>query len=121
MTLADLALVNEAVGDRPFRRVHVQWTHIVDTDDTDRALAEQVPAFGRVMGDRSIENLRASYLTGSLTDITDRVSRIAAAGFDDIIVGPVESTPEQVELISELASAVNGTMRFPPLPLVNRD
>ena len=51
MTLADLALVNEAVGDRPFRRVHVQWTHIVDTDDTDRALAEQVPAFGRVMGE----------------------------------------------------------------------
>ena len=113
MTLADLALVNEAVGDRPFRRVHVQWTHIVETDDTDRALAEQVPAFGRVMGDRSIENLRSSYLTGSLTDITDRVSRIAAAGFDDIIVGPVESTPEQVELISELASAVDGTMRVP--------
>ena len=36
MTLADLAAVNEAVGDREFRRVHVQWTHIVDTDDTDR-------------------------------------------------------------------------------------
>ena len=113
MTLADLALVNEAVGDRPFRRVHVQWTHIVDTDDTDLALAEQIPAFGRVMGDRSAANLRASYLTGSLSDIADRVSRIAAAGFDDVIVGPVESTPEQVELISELASAVNGTVPVP--------
>ena len=113
MTLADLALVNEAVGNREFRRVHVQWTHIVDTDDTDRALAEQIPAFGRVMGDRSVENLRASYLTGSLADITDRVARIAAAGFDDIIIGPVESTAAQVELISELASAVDGTIRVP--------
>ena len=113
MTLADLALVNEAVGDREFRRVHVQWTHIVDTDDTDRALAEQIPAFGRVMGDRSIENLRASYLTGSWTDITDRALRIAAAGFDDMIVGPVESTAAQVELISELASVVGGAIRVP--------
>ena len=113
MTLADLTLVNEAVGDRPFRRVQVQWTHVVDTDDPDRALAEQIPAFGRVMGDRSVENLRASYLTGSLPEIRERVGRIAAAGFDDLIVGPVESTPEQVQLISELATAADPALRIP--------
>ncbi|MEQ8718258.1 MAG: LLM class flavin-dependent oxidoreductase [Acidimicrobiales bacterium] len=104
LTLQELAIVNRAVGDRPFRRLHVQWTHVVDTADRDEALAAQLPLVRRVMGhERPTENLVASYLLGSVDDICARMERIAAAGFDDLIVGPVSNDPEQVDLIAEVA------------------
>ena len=83
--------------------VHVQWVHVVDTDDTDRALAEQFPAFRSMKGDwHTDEHLRASFLMGSVGDIRERLVVLADAGLDEIVIGPVTRDPAQIELLDEL-------------------
>jgi alkanesulfonate monooxygenase SsuD/methylene tetrahydromethanopterin reductase-like flavin-dependent oxidoreductase (luciferase family) len=107
-TLRDLTAVDRAlaaagrVGD-PFRRVHVQWVHLVDTDDRERALREQLPAFRRTLGGwHSDQHLTSTYLTGSLGDIRGRLRRLADAGFDEVVLGPVTRDLRQVELLAGL-------------------
>jgi alkanesulfonate monooxygenase SsuD/methylene tetrahydromethanopterin reductase-like flavin-dependent oxidoreductase (luciferase family) len=109
LTLADMELVRTAVreaggGDDGFRYAHVQWTHIVPTDDRERALAEQLPRFREsIGGERSPEHLTDCYLLGSVEEIRARIERTRAAGFDDLVIGPVTADPEQIELIHEVA------------------
>jgi alkanesulfonate monooxygenase SsuD/methylene tetrahydromethanopterin reductase-like flavin-dependent oxidoreductase (luciferase family) len=107
-TLRDLQAVDQALalagrGADRFRRVHVQWVHLVDTDDRERALREQLPAFRRTMGDRhGDQHLQRTYLTGSLEDVRGRLRRCAEAGFDEVVLGPVRRDLGQVELLGEL-------------------
>jgi len=107
LTLADLATVRAATGDAgksDFRYLHVQWIHVVDTDDREEALAAQLPALRQIMGhDRSDEHLGQCYLTGSRDDISARISRLRDAGFDELILGPVSADPAQLELIADVA------------------
>jgi alkanesulfonate monooxygenase SsuD/methylene tetrahydromethanopterin reductase-like flavin-dependent oxidoreductase (luciferase family) len=107
LTLTDLATVQQAVADagKPnFRYLHVQWLHIVETDDREAALDAQLPAFRQIMGaDRSDRHLSECYLTGSLDDISERIQRLRNAGFDDLILGPVTNDPKQLELIADVA------------------
>jgi alkanesulfonate monooxygenase SsuD/methylene tetrahydromethanopterin reductase-like flavin-dependent oxidoreductase (luciferase family) len=111
LTLGDLATVRRAVAHarkRQFRYLHVQWIHVVDTDDREEALAAQLPAFRQVMGrERSDEHLIECYLMGAVGDIATRIGRLREAGFDDLILGPVSPDPEQLELVAELALARN--------------
>jgi alkanesulfonate monooxygenase SsuD/methylene tetrahydromethanopterin reductase-like flavin-dependent oxidoreductase (luciferase family) len=113
-THKDLQVVEEALavagraGDR-FGRVHVQWVHLVDTDDRELALREQLPAFRRTLGDRhSDQHLTSAYLTGSLADIRGRLRRLVEAGFDEIVLGPVTRDLGQVELLGELLAGRRG-------------
>jgi alkanesulfonate monooxygenase SsuD/methylene tetrahydromethanopterin reductase-like flavin-dependent oxidoreductase (luciferase family) len=107
-TYRDLGSVERALaaagrGGEPFERVHVQWVHLVDTDDRERALREQLPAFRRTMGAwHRDEHLRRAYLTGSLADIRARLRRLQDAGFDEVVLGPVSRDLGQVELLGEL-------------------
>ena len=108
MTFRDLSMVQEAyasVGRRrsSYRLAHVQWTHVVDTEDRERALSTQLPAFRDLMGQHHTdEHLRSTYLVGSKSDIIGRIKRLQEAGFDELIVGPVKRAQEQVELIAEV-------------------
>ena len=102
-TLADLrtveARLSSAGSADSHRLVHVQWVHVVDTDDRERALAEQLPAFRAAKGDgQTDEQLQRSFLLGSVGDIRERLATLAAAGFDEVVLGPVTRDPEQVEL-----------------------
>jgi alkanesulfonate monooxygenase SsuD/methylene tetrahydromethanopterin reductase-like flavin-dependent oxidoreductase (luciferase family) len=100
LTLRDLATVRAAAG-RPLRCAHVQWLHAVETDDRELALREQLPALRRIMGaGRSDGHLAACYLTGSVADVRARVARLREAGFDDVVVGPVDPGAEQLELLA---------------------
>jgi alkanesulfonate monooxygenase SsuD/methylene tetrahydromethanopterin reductase-like flavin-dependent oxidoreductase (luciferase family) len=109
LTLHDLEVVRTALSDRPggsdaFRLVHVQWTHVVDSDDGDRAVREQLPHLRALMGaNRSDEHLLECYLTGSREDIADRIARMRSAGFDELVIGPVTADQEQIELIHDVA------------------
>jgi alkanesulfonate monooxygenase SsuD/methylene tetrahydromethanopterin reductase-like flavin-dependent oxidoreductase (luciferase family) len=106
-TLADLRTVEARLSSAgsvdSHQLVHVQWVHVVDTDDRERALAEQLPSFRAAKGDgQSDEQLQRSFLLGSVGDIRERLAALAAAGFDEVVLGPVTRAPEQVELIDEL-------------------
>ena len=111
MTYRDLSTVSGArssAGKQPasFRLAHVQWTHVVDTEDRERALAEQLPLFRHLMGQHhSVEHFTRTYLLGSRADIVSRVVRLRDAGFHEIIVGPVVRDPGQVELIAGVLGA----------------
>jgi alkanesulfonate monooxygenase SsuD/methylene tetrahydromethanopterin reductase-like flavin-dependent oxidoreductase (luciferase family) len=103
MRSVDRALATAGRGGDPFTRVHVQWVHLVDTDDREAALREQLPAFRRTMGSwHDDEHLQRTYLTGSLTDIRERLRRLEDAGFDEVVLGPVSRDLGQVELLGEL-------------------
>jgi alkanesulfonate monooxygenase SsuD/methylene tetrahydromethanopterin reductase-like flavin-dependent oxidoreductase (luciferase family) len=106
-TLADLRTVVERLSTSASRDghelVHVQWVHVVDTDDRERALAEQLPAFRAAKGnEHSDEHLWQSFLLGSLDDIRARLVALAGAGFDEVVLGPVCRDRAQIELIDEL-------------------
>ena len=107
-TYRDLRTVNQALegagraADR-FRRTHVQWVHLVDTDDRDRALREQLPVLRRTLGAwHSDQHLTRTYLTGSLGDIRRRLQRLADAGFDEVVLGPATRDLAQVEQLAAL-------------------
>lgn len=102
LTLSDLAQVRASLEPgQDLRLAHVQWTHVVDTNDTEEALRAQLPRFRALMGDHhSDEHLRETYLLGSRPEIEARVRRLREAGFEDLIVGPVVHDPAQAELIA---------------------
>jgi len=106
LTYRDLDIVQKELREErvsrqgDFHLTHVQWTHIVDTDDRERALSEQLPLFRSLMGlHHSDQHFIDTYLVGSRQDIQARVSRIRDHGFDEIIVGPVTHDPSQIQLI----------------------
>lgn len=108
VTIDDLAQVQATVdGSASFGFSHVQWVHLVDTDDRDRALDEQIPAFRQTMGSwQSREHLERTYLTGSIGDIRARLRRLHIAGFDNVILGPVVRDLDQIELLGGLLTGI---------------
>lgn len=89
-----------SIGDFVF--AHCNFIHVVDTDNTERALAEQAPIFERVMGsDRTIEQLRASYLLGTPGEQRDRLRDLKAAGCQYLVLGPLTNSLDQLDLLVE--------------------
>jgi len=99
----------QAKQDRAdFRLMHVQWIHAVDTDDREQALHEQLPLFRALMGEQHTDqHFIETYLVGSRQDIRDRVARLRAHGFHELIVGPVTHDPRQVDLIFDMLAPVS--------------
>ncbi|MBV9282673.1 MAG: LLM class flavin-dependent oxidoreductase [Chloroflexi bacterium] len=108
LTYHDLALVQRGLGETRrerggFQLTHVQWMHVVDTDDRERALQEQLPRFRALMGEHhSDQHFIDTYLVGSRSDIQGRVRRLRDHGFDEVIIGPVTHDPQQTALIAEV-------------------
>ena len=86
---------------------HLNFVHLVDTNDRQRALALQRPIFERVMGThRSFENLQQSYFLGTTREIVARIRDLEAAGVQDMILATCDYDLEQLErLASEIVSA----------------
>ena len=103
----DWAQVQQALRDqgRPDDDVDFgvcQFTHVVDTDDREKALAIQRPFFESVMGThRSFEQLQECYLLGSVDDIIARLVDLKDVGLKYALVGPVSDDLEQLDLINE--------------------
>jgi alkanesulfonate monooxygenase SsuD/methylene tetrahydromethanopterin reductase-like flavin-dependent oxidoreductase (luciferase family) len=107
LTVSDLQLVRaelRAARERAgFRMMHVQWIHMVDTDDRDRALMEQLPKFRAMMGPHHTDqHFIDTYLVGSRIDIKRRVMQLRDLGFDELILSPVTHDRGQIELIADL-------------------
>lgn len=78
---------------------HLNFAHIVPTDDDRLALKEQKPLFERVMGrHRSFEHLESSYFLGSPRRVRERIRALAAAGLEYLVLSPLDYDLEQLDL-----------------------
>ena len=97
------------IGRKPdsLRYGHLNFTHLVDTNDRDKALALQRPIFERVMGThRTFENLQQSYFLGTTGEIVERIRDLESAGIRDMILATCDYDLEQLErFASEIVSA----------------
>lgn len=81
---------------------HLNFTHVVPTDDEAVALREQRPRLERVMGPhRSFEHLQTCYLLGSPARIRERIAELAAAGLEYLVLSPLDDDVQQLELWQE--------------------
>ena len=81
---------------------HVNFVHVVPTDDEATALRVQGPLIERVMGThRSFDNLRASYLLGTPAQIRARIAELTGAGLEYLALSPLDYDVEQLELWEE--------------------
>lgn len=77
---------------------HCNWFHFVDAATTEEAIAEQTPAFQRVMGThRPVEHLRMCYLMGTNDEVVERLRDLVEAGCTYLCVGPTSADPDQID------------------------
>jgi alkanesulfonate monooxygenase SsuD/methylene tetrahydromethanopterin reductase-like flavin-dependent oxidoreductase (luciferase family) len=83
---------------------HLNFIHVVSTDNETAAFREQRPVFERVMGThRSFEHLANSYFLGTPRYMRERIEELAAAGLQYLVLAPVVCDIRQLDLIeSEL-------------------
>jgi len=96
-----------SIGRDPssLRYGHLNFAHLVDTNDRDEALKIQRPYFERVMGThRTFENLQQSYFLGTTREIVDRIRDLESAGIQDMVLATCDYDLEQLErFASEIA------------------
>ena len=81
---------------------HLNFTHVVPTDDEAAALREQRPRIERVMGThRSFEHLQTCYLLGAPARIRERIAELAAAGLEYLVLSPLDYDPGQLDVWEE--------------------
>jgi len=81
---------------------HVNFMHIVPTDDEAAALRVQRPLIERIMGaHRSFETLRTCYLLGTPAQIRARLKEMAEAGLEYAALSPLDYDVEQLDLWEE--------------------
>ena len=80
-----------------------QFLHVTEAGSRAEALEDQIPGFLEVMGDhRTVEDLQASYLTGTVDEMRGAIAELAAAGLQYLILTPLVSDPSQLDLITRL-------------------
>jgi probable F420-dependent oxidoreductase len=102
--IADWAQIQERLDEigRPRNSVtfgHVNFMHIVPTDDEAATLRVQRPLIERVMGShRSFETLRTSYLLGTPAQIRARLKEMQEAGLEYAALSPLDYDLDQLDL-----------------------
>ena len=77
---------------------HLNFAHLVDTDDREKALALQRPVFERVMGThRTFQNLQESYFLGTTQEIVERIADLERAGIQDMVLATCDYDLGQLE------------------------
>jgi alkanesulfonate monooxygenase SsuD/methylene tetrahydromethanopterin reductase-like flavin-dependent oxidoreductase (luciferase family) len=105
--IADWAQIQRRLAEigRPRDSVtfgHVNFMHIVPTDDEATALRVQWPLIERVMGThRSFDHLRTSYLLGTPAQIRARLNEMGEAGLEYAALSPLDYDLEQLDLWEE--------------------
>ena len=81
---------------------HLNFMHIVPTDDDDTALRVQRPLIERIMGThRSFDHLQSCYLLGSPRRIRERIAALADAGLEYLVLSPLDYDFGQLDLWEE--------------------
>ncbi|MBN9560287.1 MAG: TIGR03619 family F420-dependent LLM class oxidoreductase [Alphaproteobacteria bacterium] len=81
---------------------HLNFLHVVPTDDDAVAHREQRPLIERVMGThRSFEHLRSCYFLGSPRNVRARITELADAGMEYLVLSPLDYEIGQLALWEE--------------------
>src|SRR6185437_6797454 len=81
---------------------HLNFLHVVPTDDDAVAHREQRPLIERVMGThRSFEHLQSCYFLGSPKSVRARVAELADAGMEYLVLSPLDYDVGQLGLWEE--------------------
>ncbi len=81
---------------------HLNFAHIVPTDDEAAALKVQRPLIERIMGThRSFEHLQTCYFLGSPRRIRARIAELQAAGLEYLVLAPLDYDVGQLDLWEE--------------------
>jgi len=81
---------------------HLNFLHVVPTDDAAMAHRVQRPLFERIMGShRSFEHLQTSYLLGTPRQIRGRIAELADAGLEYLVLTPLDYDLDQLDLWEE--------------------
>ena len=81
---------------------HLNFMHVVPTDDEAAALRLQRPLIERVMGThRSFEHLQTCYFLGTPARIRARISELRDAGLEYLVLSPLDYDLDQLELWDE--------------------
>lgn len=81
------------------RRCQLNYMHLVDTDNRDKAYEEQERYFNEYMGEaRPWSFVKQVYLVGSITDVVSRLKeRMSTGVITDFVFGPTTSDPKLFE------------------------
>jgi probable F420-dependent oxidoreductase len=91
----------DAIGRSPSTLTfgHLNFTHVVPTDDETIAYKEQRPRLERVMGThRSFDHLQQCYFVGTPRRIRERIQELAEGGLEYLVLGPLDYDLEQLDL-----------------------
>ncbi len=78
---------------------HLNFLHVVPTDDDAVAHREQRPLTDRVMGThRSFEHLQTCYFLGTPRRMRDRIAELAGAGLEYLVLSPLDYDVDQLDL-----------------------
>lgn len=81
---------------------HLNFMHVVPTDDEAVALRVQRPLIERVMGThRSFKHLQTCYFLGTPGRIRARISELRDAGLEYLVLSPLDYDGEQLDLWDE--------------------
>jgi probable F420-dependent oxidoreductase len=81
---------------------HVNFAHIVPTDDEAVALAVQRPLIERIMGShRSFDQLQTCYFLGTPKRIRARIAELRDAGLEYLVLAPLDYDLDQLALWDE--------------------
>ena len=102
--IADWALIQKRLGElgRAPDSVtfgHLNFVHIVPTDDDAAAHRVQQPLIEQIMGThRPFEHLQTCYFLGSPRRIRERIAELRDAGLEFLVLTPLEYEVEQLDL-----------------------
>lgn len=102
--IADWALIQRRLAElgRPPGSVtfgHLNFVHVVPTDDEAAAYRIQRPLIERIMGShRSFEHLQTCYFLGTPARIRARIAELQAAGLEYLVLTPLDYDLEQLDL-----------------------
>ena len=92
---------------------HLNFLHVVPTDDAAAAHRVQRPLIERIMGThRSFDHLRTCYLLGTPRQIRERIAELAAAGLEYLVLTPLDYDLEQLDLWEARAKEQGGQSRL---------
>jgi alkanesulfonate monooxygenase SsuD/methylene tetrahydromethanopterin reductase-like flavin-dependent oxidoreductase (luciferase family) len=81
---------------------HLNFMHIVPTDDAAAAARVQRPLIERVMGThRSFDHLQSCYFLGTPTRIRQRIAELQGAGLEYLVLSPLDYDLDQFDLWEE--------------------
>jgi hypothetical protein len=81
---------------------HENFLHLVPTQDREQALAEQRLAYAAIMGGgRPFEYFDQVYLTGTPSEIVDKLRARMAIGVEYLILHTLEPSTAQLDLWAE--------------------